>query len=176
MTDIGNKYVVTGLALEFYRKLGSYYGNLENWVFEPKVALAVFNDYIKTANIKVVYHRQLVSVKNDDQRISAITVADLDKSGTGQFTVRARIYMDCTYEGDLMAMAGVSYTVGREDNKVYNETLNGVQIMEGHQIPDDVDPYKIKGNPSSGLLWGISNGQLLPNGTGDKKCRPTISE
>src|SRR5690606_33141383 len=49
MTDIGNKYVVTGLALDFYRKLGTYYGNLENWIFEPKVALSVFEEYIRNA-------------------------------------------------------------------------------------------------------------------------------
>src|SRR5690606_23293193 len=73
--------------------------------------------------------------------------------------------------GDLMARAGVSYRVGREDNSEYNETINGVQLMDGHQFPDGIDPYKTPGKPRSGLLWGISDEKLLPNGTGDKKVQ-----
>lgn len=67
-----------------------------------------------------------------------------------------------------MAKAGVSYTVGREANSQYNETWNGVQMLDKHQFPEGIDPYKIPGNPSSGLLWGISTAALAPNGTGDK--------
>lgn len=171
MTDIGNKYVVTGLALDFYRRLGAYYGNLENWIFEPKVALSVFEHYIQDANIDVVYHRQLVDVQKDGGTIREITVTNLDEQNSPKLKVKAKMFMDCTYEGDLLAMAGVSYHVGREDNSVYNETLNGVQLLKGHQLPDGVDPYKIKGDPSSGLLWGISNETLKPKGTGDKKVQ-----
>ncbi|TZF84912.1 FAD-dependent oxidoreductase [Pedobacter sp. BS3] len=171
MTDIGNKYVVTGLALDFYRKLGAHYGNLENWVFEPKVALGIFNDYIKKANINVVYNRQLIDVKKEKRNIKEITVTNLDEKNGDRLKIKAKMFLDCTYEGDLFAMAGVSYHVGREDNKVYNETLNGVQLLKGHQLPDGVDPYKVKGDPSSGLLWGISNETLKPNGTGDKKVQ-----
>jgi hypothetical protein len=171
MTDIGNKYVVTGLALDFYRKLGNHYGNLENWVFEPKAALAVFNEYISNANIQVVYHHQLVSVKKEKLNIKQIMLEGTEKMPQSRLNVKAKMFLDCTYEGDLLAMAGVSYTVGREDNKQYNETLNGVQLMKGHQFPDGVDPYKIKGKPESGLLWGINNEELKPNGTGDKKVQ-----
>lgn len=171
MTDIGNKYVVTGLALDFYRKLGKHYGNFENRVFEPGAALSVFNHYIKSANIQVIYNRQLVTVKKDNQRISMIAFANLEKNGADKLTVEAKVYMDCTYEGDLMAMAGVSYTVGREDNSLYQETLNGVQLMKGHQLPDGIDPYKIKGNPASGLIWGVHNEALQANGTGDRKVQ-----
>ena len=78
------------------------------------------------------------------------------------------MFIDCSYEGDLMAKAGVTYTVGREDNKTYNETWNGVQLLDKHQFPDGIDPYKIPGDSTSGLLWGISNNKLLPNGTGNK--------
>ena len=78
------------------------------------------------------------------------------------------MFIDCTYEGDLMAKAGVSYTIGREDNKLYNETYNGVQLMKGHQFPDGIDPYKIPGDSTSGLLWGIAPTTLSPEGTGDK--------
>ena len=76
------------------------------------------------------------------------------------------MFIDCTYEGDLMAKAGVSYTIGREDNKLYNETYNGVQLMKGHQFPDGIDPYKIPGDSTSGLLWGIAPTTLSPEGTG----------
>lgn len=171
MTDIGNKYVVTGLALDFYRKLGAYYGNLENWIFEPKVALSVFHEYIKDADINVIYNRQLIEVKKENNNIREIAVTNLDEQNGSKLKVKAKMFLDCTYEGDLMAMAGVSYTVGREDNSVYNETLNGVQLLTRHQFPDGVDPYKVKGNPSSGLLWGINNETLKPNGTGDKKVQ-----
>jgi hypothetical protein len=78
------------------------------------------------------------------------------------------MFIDCNYEGDLMAKAGVSYIVGREDNSVYNETWNGVQLLDKHQFPDGISPYKIPGDSKSGLLWGISNNKLLPNGTGNK--------
>ncbi|MCP3911639.1 MAG: FAD-dependent oxidoreductase, partial [Actinomycetia bacterium] len=66
----------------------------------------------------------------------------------------AKMFLDCTYEGDLMAAAGVSYTVGREANAKYNETLNGVQTARArhHQFVDGVDPYVVPGDPSSGLL------------------------
>jgi hypothetical protein len=171
MTDIGNKYVVTGLALDFYRKMGNYYGNLENWVFEPKVALAVFNEYIKNANIQVIYHHQLGGVKKERLKIKQIMVTGTKEMPKSAINVSAKMFLDCSYEGDLLAMAGVSYTVGREDNSQYNETLNGVQLMKGHQLPDGVDPYRIKGKPESGLLWGINNEQLKPNGTGDKKVQ-----
>lgn len=171
MTDIGNKYVVTGLALDFYRKLGAYYGALENWIFEPKVALSVFEEYIRNANIDVIYNRQLIDVKKEGGYIQEITVTNLDEQNSPKLTVKANMFMDCTYEGDLLAMAGASYHVGREDNSVYNETLNGVQLLKGHQFPDGIDPYKVKGDPSSGLLWGISNETLKPNGTGDKKVQ-----
>src|SRR5690606_16422218 len=143
----------------------------ENWIFEPKVALAVFEKYIRDANIRVIYNRQLVDVRKEGRQIREITVTNLDEQNSPKLQIKAKMFMDCTYEGDLFAMAGVSYTVGREDNSLYKETLNGVQLLKGHQFPDGVDPYKIKGDPSSGLLWGINNETLKPNGTGDKKVQ-----
>lgn len=170
-TDIGNKYVVTGLALDFYRKLGMHYGSLENWVFEPKVALQLFNQYVKDANIEVIYNQQLVSVDKVERNIEAINVTNFDDRNGNQLKVKAKMFMDCTYEGDLLAKAGASYIVGREDNQLYNETLSGVQLRKKHQLPDGVDPYKIKRDPSSGLLFGIGNETLKPDGTGDKKVQ-----
>ena len=81
------------------------------------------------------------------------------------------MFIDCSYEGDLMAKTGVSYMVGRESNSIYGETFDGVQLMDGHQFPDGVDPYKIPGDSTSGLLWGISNNKLRPAGSGDKKVQ-----
>ena len=88
-------------------------------------------------------------------------------SGTDTLTFQAPWFIDCSYEGDLMAAAGVSYRVGREDNSEYGEDWNGVQLHHLHQFPDGVDPFVIPGDPSSGLLWGISEQKLLPKGTGD---------
>lgn len=170
-TDIGNKYVVTGLALDFYRKLGKHYGTFEQWIFEPHVAERLFNQYMEQCDAEVLLGQALLDVRKSATTIEEIVLQAVDRLGTPSLSVKAKMYMDCTYEGDLMAKAGVSYHVGREDNRVYGETLNGVQLMTGHQFPDGVDPYVVRGDPSSGLLWGIRDGELLPNGTGDNKVQ-----
>ena len=166
-TDIGNKQVVTGLSKDFYRRLGTHYGKLEQWIFEPKVADSIFNDYVKRADIYVLYKHRIIEANVIDGTIRDIILESSDGTKTTK-TVFAKMFIDCTYEGDLMAKAGVSYTIGREDNKLYNETYNGVQLMKGHQFPDGIDPYKIPGDSTSGLLWGIAPTTLSPEGTGDK--------
>jgi Pyruvate/2-oxoglutarate dehydrogenase complex, dihydrolipoamide dehydrogenase (E3) component, and related enzymes len=166
-TDIGNKQVVTGLSKDFYRRLGTHYGKLEQWIFEPKVADSIFNDYVKRADIDVLYKHRIIEANVIDGTIRDIILKSSDGTKTTK-TVFAKMFIDCTYEGDLMAKAGVSYTIGREDNKLYNETYNGVQLMKGHQFPDGIDPYKIPGDSTSGLLWGIAPTTLSPEGTGDK--------
>jgi hypothetical protein len=168
-TDIGNKYAITGLARDFYRRIGKHYGKFEQWTFEPKVAEMIFNEYVKRGSFKVLYEKRLKEVKKEGSRITEIVLEDVNSQS--MTTVKAKMFIDCGYEGDLMARAGVAYTVGREDNKDYNETINGVQLMTGHQFPDGIDPYKERGNPQSGLVWGVSEGTLLPNGTGDKKVQ-----
>jgi hypothetical protein len=170
-TDIGNKYAITGLARDFYRRIGKHYGKFEQWTFEPKVAEMIFNDYVKRGGFKILYEKQLKEVKKEGGRITEIVLEEANNRPGSTIVVKAKMYIDCGYEGDLMAKAGVAYAVGREDNKDYNETINGVQLMTGHQFPDGIDPYKEKGNPGSGLVWGISEGTLLPNGTGDKKVQ-----
>ena len=171
-TDIGNKYAITGLSRDFYRRIGKHYGKFEQWIFEPSVAQATLDTYIKTAALKVLYQHRLVSVKKEGNAIREIVIkqAANPSAATSQI-IRARMYIDCTYEGDLMAKAGVSYFVGREANNLYNETYNGVQVREKHQFPDGVDPYKTPGDRSSGLLWGISDRELSPAGSGDKKVQ-----
>jgi len=167
-TDIGNKYAITGLSLDFYRRLGKHYGKLEQWIFEPHVAESIMQQYITEAKVNVWYGYQLATVVKSNGYITSITVEGADGKST---QVKARVFIDCSYEGDLMAKAGVSYTVGREANSVYNETYNGVQLLKGHQFPDGIDPYKVPGDSSSGLVWGISNELLREQGSGDKKVQ-----
>ena len=170
-TDIGNKYVVTGLARDFYRRIGQHYGKFEQWTFEPKVAEAIFLDYVKRGNFKIIYNNRLRKVSKAGNHITAIELENSINPASKSQIIKASQFIDCTYEGDLMAKAGVSYTTGREANSVYNETVNGVEIREGHQFPDGIDPYKIPGKPESGLLLGISNETLAPIGNGDKKIQ-----
>lgn len=170
ITDIGNKYAVTGLALDFYRQVGQHYGKLEQWIFEPHVAEGIFKKYVEKAGFEVLYEQRLDSVKKEDGKIKEIVVENALKH-TEKKIIKGKIFIDCTYEGDLMAKAGVSYIVGREGNAVYNETYNGVQLTNTHQFMDGIDPYKTAGDPKSGLLWGISEETLQPRGTGDKKVQ-----
>ena len=170
-TDIGNKYAITGLARDFYRRIGQHYGKFEQWTFEPHVAEDIFKQYVAQGNFQVLYETRLRDVKKQGARITEVVLENaVDRSAAGVI-VRAKVYIDCGYEGDLMAKAGVSYVVGREDNKDYNETINGVQLMHGHQFQDGIDPYIIPGKPESGLVWGVSRETLQPNGTGDKKVQ-----
>jgi hypothetical protein len=171
-TDIGNKFVVTGLARDFYRRIGKHYGTFEKWIFEPHVAKNILLNYLKEADVQVWYQRRLRAVNKQAGFIQSIILEDNEKPTVSpQRVVKAKMFIDCTYEGDLMAKAGVSYTVGREANSQYGETYNGVQMLDKHQFPDGIDPYKIKGKQESGLIWGISNEALPPNGTGDKKLQ-----
>lgn len=171
-TDIGNKYVVRGLALDFYRRLGRHYGKFEQWIFEPKAAEAVFNEYIERAGVEVWYESRILSAAVTDGMIRSIRLENsASPSRRLRREVRAKVYIDCSYEGDLMARAGVGYSVGREDNGRYGETYNGVQLMDRHQFPDGIDPYVIEGDSSSGLLYGISPEPVEANGTADRKVQ-----
>ncbi|MDR1518281.1 MAG: FAD-dependent oxidoreductase [Dysgonamonadaceae bacterium] len=172
-TDIGNKQAITGLARDFYRRVGKHYGVEEQWTFEPKVAEEIFKDYINRASIDVLYNHRLHAVKTSSKKITEITVEHSNNPSAKLRRIKAKVFIDCSYEGDLMAKAGVSYTIGREANSVYNETLNGVQMANAqyHQFPDGIDPYIVPGKPESGLLWGISPETLQPDGTGDNKVQ-----
>ena len=163
-TDIGNKQAVIGLARQFYRKLGTHYGKLEQWLFEPHVAEEIIMEYLDNPKIKVMQGWYLESVRKEGTRIISITCKN--KSGES-VTIEADQFIDCTYEGDLMAASGVSYTVGREDSSVYGEKWNGSHVMGMHQFRDGVDPFVVPGKPESGLLWGISDWKLKEEGAGD---------
>jgi hypothetical protein len=170
-TDIGNKYVVSGLALDFYRRIGKHYGKFEQWIFEPHVAEGIFKDYVKIAGFKVFYNQRVTDFKKDGATLKQITLENNVHPGSISSVISAKVFIDCSYEGDLVAGAGVSYTTGRESNSTYGETVNGVQLQEGHQFPDAIDPYIIPGDASSGLLWGITKETLQPNGSGDSKIQ-----
>jgi len=132
----------------------------------------IFSDYVKEGNISVIYDYRIINASLKNKKIEVITLeqSSVPNKATN-LAVRAKMFIDCSYEGDLLAKANVSYTVGREDNKLYSETYNGVQKMEGHQLPDGIDPYRLKGNPASGLIYGINPKPIKPNGTGDKKVQ-----
>ena len=170
-TDIGNKQAITGLARRFYQDVGKQYGAEEKWTFEPSVAETVMNGYLQEVHVKPLLGKQLVKVNKQGNKIISILLKDTGKAGSPDISVSGKVFIDCSYEGDLMAAAGVSYAVGRESNSQYQETIDGVQLMHGHQFPDGIDPYKIPGNPSSGLLWGISSDSLLPAGSEDKRIQ-----
>ena len=170
MTDIGNKQVVKGLSLDFYRRVGQHYGALEQWIFEPSVAESIFKGYIERGQVEVLYGHRILEAAKQDTQLTSIKLENVEKF-CGRATVKAKVYIDCSYEGDLMARSGVSYTVGREPNSQYNENWNGVQMRQYHQFPDGVDPYVVEGDPESGLLWGISPEPLAEQGSGDSKVQ-----
>ncbi|MBQ7528272.1 MAG: FAD-dependent oxidoreductase [Bacteroidaceae bacterium] len=165
--------------------------------FEPKVALATFKGFLSEVGLKdstdIWYEWRIVSAEKEGNEVKSITLEkapspiptpqeeggsaaeSLSSSGSGERfgegaglrSVRARIFMDCSYEGDLMARAGITYTVGRESKNKYGEPENGAQCLNKHQFCDGVDPYVVPGDPSSGLLWGIMSDPMPANGTGD---------
>jgi len=168
-TDIGNKYAIKGLSLDFYRKVGQQYGNFEQWIFEPHVAEDIFLGYLKKARVDILYSHRIISARKNKRNIGSIILeSSIHPTVKTNKIIIGKEFIDCSYEGDLMAKASVSYTVGREDNKQYNETYNGSQLRDKHQFPDCIDPYNTTGKPESGLLWGVSNNTLLPDGTGNK--------
>ena len=176
-TDIGDstshRRIIKGFAREFYRRIGNHYGIASpQFYFEPKVALATFRSFLDEAELKdgrdIWYQWRIVSAKKEGNSVTSIELEDATAPKvTPHRMVNAKIFMDCSYEGDLMARAGISYTVGREGKDKYNEPENGAQCLSKHQFCDGVDPYKVKGDPSSGLLWGILPGEMPATGTGD---------
>ncbi|MEK0449641.1 MAG: Xanthan lyase precursor [Verrucomicrobiota bacterium] len=194
-TDTGNKAVIGGLARDFYHRIyleyqkdetwkwqkKSEYGNKgqgtaamdgENrtmWIFEPSVAERVFEGLIKEHNIPVFRDQWLdrdKGVVKKDARIESITMLSGQKY-TGS------MFIDATYEGDLMAAARVPYTVGREPKAQFNETLNGIVAAhsKSHQFEKDVSPYKIPGDKTSGLVPRIHDGDPGKDGDGDKRVQ-----
>jgi len=162
-TDFGNKAAIGGISLEFYRRLGEHYNNPdgEAWLFEPSVAERTFVEMLEESGAEFYKHQQLHSVQKDGTDIESITMTD----GT---VYRAKVFIDATYEGDLLAQAGVKYHVGREANRVYNETLNGIHFGHpNHNFRSQIDPYRIPGDPKSGLIPLIQDAAPELQGEGD---------
>tara|TARA_R110002051_G_scaffold13808_7_gene45660 strand:- start:5252 stop:6937 length:1686 start_codon:yes stop_codon:yes gene_type:complete len=203
-TDIGNKQAIGGISREFYANIKKYYDDSSNWkwekrseyidggqtrtekgeptmwTFEPSAALSVYHDMLKKEKVKVMYNERLnrdSGVDKIDGKILSITM-ESGKKFIG------KVFLDATYEGDLLASAGVSYAVGRESNEEFGETLNGVQANkinlsltrlvsingQNHNFIPGVDPYIVKGDPNSGLLPNVN---LKPGleGEGDDKIQ-----
>lgn len=198
-TDTGNKAVIGGLARDFYHRIWrayqqpsawrwqdrSEYGNKgqgtpaidgENrtmWIFEPHVAEQVFDDYVREFELPVYRDEWLdreAGVSRMGQRIASITM----ESGK---TFVGKIFIDATYEGDLMAAAGVAYHVGREANSKYGERWNGVQTGVLHHrhhfgvLKTTISPYVIADDPESGVLPRISLDPPGEYGSGDNRVQ-----
>lgn len=195
-TDTGNKEVIGGLSREFYHRVYMHYqqqdawkwqkkGEYGNkgqgtpamdgkertmWIFEPHVAEQIMEDFIKENKI-TVYRNELLNRKNGVVMKKGRILSIRTMSGK---IYTGKMFIDATYEGDLMAAARVSYHVGREASAVYGEEWNGIQtgvFQHGHHFKKEIDPYKIPGNPASGLLAGISAEKPGINGSGDNKLQ-----
>lgn len=203
-TDIGNKQAIGGISREFYENIKIFYDDSANWqwqkkseylddgqtrtteneksmwTFEPSAALSVYKDMIDKEDITMVYYERLNrknGVKKTNGKIQSIKM-ESGKVFSGE------IFIDATYEGDLMAAAGVSYTYGRESNDLYGETLNGVQANikntsllgkvsrngYNHNFLSGVDPYVRKGDAKSGLLPNVVDKPGIES-NGDKKIQ-----
>lgn len=195
-TDTGDKSVIGGLAREFYHRVYLHYQNDsawkwqkrdeygnrgqgtpaidgENrtmWIFEPHVAERIFEDLVKEYSF-VVYRdewldRESGVVKTNNKIESFRTLSGKEFKG--------EVFIDATYEGDLMAAAGVTYHVGRESNETYGETWNGVQVgvfQHRHYFKDSISAYNVPEDPSSGLLPEISSDPPGQNGSGDHRVQ-----
>ena len=198
-TDSGNKDVIGGLSREFYHRVWQHYqtdkawrwqkreayGNKGQgtsamdqnartmWIFEPHVAERIYEDWVKQEKIPVVRNAWLNrgnGVNKDGDRITSISTLD------GK-TYSGRMFIDATYEGDLMAAAGVEYHVGREPISKYDEKWNGVQTGVLHHrhhfgvLPKPISPYVVPGDPKSGVLPRISTEPPGKYGEGDNKVQ-----
>jgi hypothetical protein len=197
-TDTGNKAVIGGLAREFYHRIWEHYQDPKSWVqqkreeygnkgqgtpaidgelrtmwiFEPHAAEQVFEDFVRESHLEVVRDEWLdraKGVKMEGQRIVSITTL----SGK---TFAGKMFIDATYEGDLMAAAGVEYHVGREANSEYGEKWDGVQVGVLHHrhhfgVLRSISPYVIPGDPKSGVLPRISTEPPGEYGAADKRVQ-----
>ena len=195
-TDTGDKRVIGGLSREFYHRVFMHYNSKEAWtwqlkeaygnkgqgtramdgdsrtmwIFEPSVAERIFEDFVKEYKIQVDrdewLDRENGVVIEDGKIISMTTLSGKTYSG--------KMFLDATYEGDLMAAAGVSYHVGREASSVYDEAWNGVQtdvLHHKHWFQSDISPYVIPDDPSSGILPRVSHEPPGEKHSGDDKIQ-----
>jgi hypothetical protein len=193
-TDIGNKAAIGGIAREFYHLIAERYSRpsawpLEKpedyfktsngrspldqltapdatmWTFEPHVAEDTFFKMLNRVRVPVFFQQRLRAVRKEGPRIIELTM----ENGNA---FQAKMFLDTTYEGDLLAKAGVTYTFGREANALYHEALNGIRDhTPKHQFAVPVDPYKKPGDLGSGLLPFVEDGGLGKAGDGDRSVQ-----
>lgn len=193
-TDLGSSNILGGLSREFYHRLYLHYEDASAWkwqtiesygnkgqdapafnhttriasVFEPKVAEKVFAQFIAEHKVTVVTARLdlKAGVIMDGARITKLRM-----EGGREFA--GKMFVDASYEGDLLPGAGVSFTLGREPNAKYQETVSGIQVARAkkNQLPRGIDPYLIKGDASSGLLPGVNPSAGGADGTGDGRLQ-----
>ncbi len=194
-TDSGKKEAIGGLAREFYHRVWRHYQSVDSWtwqkmeeygnrgqgapaidgerrtmwIFEPKVAEGIFESWIVEHDLEVIRGEFLDRDKGVE--MNGTEILSISTLSGNKFSGKA--FLDCTYEGDLMAASGVSYFVGREPNSQYGETLSGVQTQNArsHQFEGKVDPFVVEGDPSSGLLARISDQPPGEEGSGDRKMQ-----
>jgi PhoPQ-activated pathogenicity-related protein len=163
-TDYGKKEVIGGYALEFFERVGKKYGRPIEWHFEPHVAQETFNDLVKEMGVRVFLHHRLVE-KSGVRRTGTRLTELVTENGA---TFRGKIFADASYEGDVMAQAGVAYAWGREGMSEYNESLAGVREHTPlHQFRAAVSPMDSAGK----LLPEVMARTPDPVGAADKRVQ-----
>ena len=168
-TDYGHFQIIGGYTRDFYMEAAAHYGihdlnTRTNWLSEPHIDEAIFTEWLKKAGVQVHFHERLREsggVAKTGANVTSLTTED------GK-TWQAKIFADCSYEGDLMAQAKVTYTVGRESTAVYNEGLAGVRVdTPKHQFQWKLSPYDDRHH----LMPYVDPGPMGANGEGDKKVQ-----
>jgi len=165
-SDLGTKQSIGGITAEFFRRIhAKYEGTVvtdkspARYTFEPHVAQEVLTEMLDAAQVPLYTGAKLRNVQRRGARIVALETQD----GSAFY---GRVFVDASYEGDLMDRAGVDWTVGRESNSAFGETYNGVRLSIEKQHTLFVSPYRKEGVASSGLLPGVV-GSVGPNGSAD---------
>jgi len=163
-TDHGKRETIGGYSLEFYQRVGRKYGEPVTWYFEPHVAELVLNEMIAEAGVKVFRNHRLREQDATIRRRRQLREIFLD-NGT---SFRAKIFIDASYEGDLLSRSGISHTVGREPVRQYGESLAGVRPKDrAHQFDFPVSGADANGQPLPGVQ-ATPRGEL---GAGDRKVQ-----
>ncbi|HPA17681.1 MAG TPA: FAD-dependent oxidoreductase [Verrucomicrobiae bacterium] len=173
-TDTGNVKTIGGLAMEFFDRCEKRYGAKEKFDCEPKGYMAVFREMLAEAGVEPEIGARLKGARMGGGRISAIELL-------GGRVLEGRVFIDASYEGDLMAGSGVRYIVGREPREKYGETFAGFHPNEPRGFGADVmtsecpcvggeGPHYVHGAPCAidgrgedgGPLWGIQQAAAAP--------------
>ena len=192
-TDIGNPKILGGISREFYHRAYLHYQNDAAWthqvranfstegqgtpafdhtaelasVFEPGIAERILDELVAEHDITVVKGQlnRGAGVEMDEKRIRRIELEDGRR-------IEGAMFVDASYEGDLIELAGVTFTVGRESNAQYGESGNGITgALDKNQLPDGIDPYVVPGDAASGLLPGVNATMGGDVGDGDRRLQ-----